>query len=79
MSIEKLSPFKFSVFIFKPRSKALNSSISSIFSSSLIFDSPKAIKDSGLNDTTDKCFLKYLDSFLKFYFININYAQIFNK
>ena len=56
MSIEKLSPFKSIVLIFNPISIALKSSISSIFSRSLIFDLPNVSKDSGLKETTDKCF-----------------------
>ena len=57
--MEKLSPLRFIVLIFKPMSIALNNSTSSIFSSSLIFDLPKLINDFGLNETTDKCFFKY--------------------
>ena len=44
-------------------SKALKSSISSIFSNSDLLDWPNFISDSGLNEIIDRCFFKNLTFF----------------
>ena len=56
-SIEKLSPLRSIVLIFKPISRALNNSMSSIFSKFVFFEEEYLTSASFLKEIIDKCFL----------------------